>query len=221
MSSFPAARFPVLPLSKQKAVTADVGNDNIVLKEISDEILLKQISEGDREALTVLFRRYARLVWSICHRILRDSAEAEDVMQEVFLCIQRKASVFDSSKGPARSLLVHMSYQHALTRRRYLATRHFPALRDRNQPNSINVAAPNVSLYDESIEAHFGKEGLRAALAELSESQRQTLRLYFFEGYTLQEIAEEFGQSLGNVKHHYYRGLNGLRKYMPKRRDRQ
>jgi RNA polymerase sigma-70 factor (ECF subfamily) len=77
--------------------------------------------------------------------------------------------------------------------------------------------AVSVSFFDESIEAHFGKEGLRNAIAELSQAQRQTLRLYFFEGYALDEIASKLGQSLGNIRHHYFRGLERLRKHMPQK----
>jgi RNA polymerase sigma-70 factor (ECF subfamily) len=49
----------------------------------------------------------------------------------------------------------------------------------------------------------------------MSEEQRETLRLYFFEGYSLAEIAARLGQSLGNAKHHYYRGLDKLRRHLP------
>ena len=78
------------------------------------------------------------------------------------------------------------------------------------------IAAPATPLYDESIEAHFGRGRLRKALDEMSDDQRETLRLYFFEGYTLEEISARLGQAAGNVKHHYYRGLDKLRRYIPR-----
>jgi len=67
---------------------------------------------------------------------------------------------------------------------------------------------------DYSAEVVFGRNGLQKVLTALSEDQRETLRLHFFEGYTLAEISEKLGQPLGNVRHHYYRGLDGLRKQM-------
>ena len=127
-SSFPATRFPALPLSKEKAAAEPIYKDTAVNRdEVPDAVLLTQISTGDQEALAMLFRRYARLVWSVAERIVRNKAEADDLLQDVFLLIQRRAAVFDSSKGTARSLIVHMTYQRALSRRRYLNARHFQA----------------------------------------------------------------------------------------------
>jgi len=217
-SSFPAARFPTLPLPKEKAATANIAaGDDVLAKEATDEALLTQISHGDSEALAILFRRYARLVWSVARRILGNSEEADDLLQDVFLYLKRKASAFDSAKGPARSLIVHITYQRAISRRRYLTSRHFYSSEDLEDENARQVLAPAATLYDESLEAHFGREGLKKALNGLSTEQRETLQLYFFEGFSLEEIAARTGQSFGNVRHHYYRGLEKLRKQMPER----
>ena len=216
MDFLAAARFPTLPLSQEKADTSLVAeNTPKAPRELADETLLSQVSAGDQEALATLFRRYARLVWSVAERIVRNKAEADDLLQDVFLLIQRRASVFDSTKGTARALIVHMTYQRALSRRRYLNARHSQAPKEAEE-NAEKVAAPAAPLYDESVEAHFGRERLRKALDDMSEEQRETLRLYFFEGYSFDEIAARLGQSPGNVKHHYYRGLQGLRRYLPK-----
>src|SRR5882757_1688199 len=116
LSSFLATRFPALGLSRERGSTHPIYKDTVAqAEEPSDESLIGRICADDHEALGVLFRRYARLVWSIAHKILRDPEEAEDVTQELFLSIRRKAHVFDSNKGPARTLIVHMSYQHAIS----------------------------------------------------------------------------------------------------------
>ncbi len=214
-SSLPAARFATILLSRDKAGTPPVAEGMLqAATEVPDETLLAQIAIGDQEALATLFRRYAPLVWSVAEKIVRNKAEADDLLQDVFLLIQRRASVFDGSKGTARSLIVHMTYQRALSRRRYLSARHYQAPKEAEE-KAARVAAPAAPLYDESIEAHFGRERLREALDEMSEEQRETLRLYFFEGYSLGEIAERLGQSLGNVRHHYFRGLDRLRMHLP------
>ena len=216
-SSFPAARFPVLPLSKEEAASSvgPVYKDTVVPTDgPSDELLIERIrGEGSDEAVGLLFRRYARLVWCIAQRILRDRGEAEDVMQEVFLMVHQKTSIFDAAKGPARTLIVYMTYRLAYKRRRYLNGRH-AHYSNRLNESAADLTAVSVPFYHESIEAHFGREGLRNALAELSEAQRETLRLYFFEGYALDEIASKLGESLGNVRHHYFRGLDRLRKHL-------
>ena len=67
---------------------------------------------------------------------------------------------------------------------------------------------------DYSAEAVFGRNGLEKVMQALSEDQRETLRLHFFEGYTLAEIGKILGQPHGNVRNHYYRGLAQLRKQM-------
>lgn len=218
-SSIPATRFPTLPLSREKEASArPVYKDrSVASEEPSDETLIARICNDDNEAWAILFRRYARMVWSIAERILRNGAEADDLVQDVFLLISRRAAVFDSSKGTARSLIALMTYQRAFTRRRYLNARHCQASVGA-QERGAKAAASASPLYDQSIEAHFGRERLRKALDEMSEDQRETLRLYFFEGYILGEIAAHLGQSAGNVKHHLYRGLDKLRRNMPERR---
>ena len=71
--------------------------------ELSDAALMVRVCDGGTDALASLFRRYARLVRSVALRISQDGAEADDLLQEVFLFIQRQSGVFDSSKSSARS----------------------------------------------------------------------------------------------------------------------
>jgi RNA polymerase sigma-70 factor, ECF subfamily len=217
-SSFPATRFPALPLSKGKEAAEPIYKDTnaVQTEDTSDETLIARVCADDSEALGVLFRRYSRLVWSIGRRILGNNEEADDLLQDVFLFLQRKASAFDSSKGPARTLIVHITYQRAISRRRHLTSRHFYAAKELEEENPKHGASQSALPYDESLEAHLGKEGLRKALAELSAEQRETLRLHFFEGYSLEEIAAHIGQSYGNVRHYYYRALEKLRRQVPK-----
>jgi len=179
--------------------------------ELSDSALLARIASDDREALGLLFHRYANLARSIGRRVLRDEAEAEDLVQDLFMLIQRRCSIFDSSKSSARSWLVHMAYQRAIDRRRYLATRHFYAAAGIEGRAERLVGKPTAE-QDYSPEAVFGRNGLTKVLEALSEDQRETLRLHFFEGYTLAEIGTKLGQPIGNVRHHYYRALEKLRK---------
>ena len=183
------------------------------LAEVSDESLLAQSHIGEGEALAILFQRYERLLRSIAARILRDSVEAEDLVQDLFLYIHRKCAIFDCSKSSARSWIVQMAYHRAIERRRYLTTRQFYAHAEVEIGGHQAVGTPT-SESDYSAEAVFGRNGLEKVLEDLSEDQRETLRLYFFEGYTLAEISEKLGQPRGNVRHHYYRGLDRLRKEM-------
>lgn len=181
--------------------------------EPNDEVLIGRIRPGDEEATTLLFRRYAQLVRVVSLRILHDEAEADDLVQDLFLFLHKNAAIYDNSKSTPRSWLVQMTYRKAISRRRYLAARgHYKnAELDRCVAGFTAAATP---AYDSSIEALFGKEGLKKVMGELTAEQHETLRLHFYEGYTLAEISRKLGQSLGNVRHHYYRGLGKLRKQM-------
>jgi RNA polymerase sigma-70 factor (ECF subfamily) len=214
MDSAATTRFQVARFSRQKAAAVlAVGDKTPTSAEVSDESLLNQICIGDRDALTTLFERYARLTRSVAARILRDAAEAEDLVQDLFLYIQQKCRIFDSSKSTARSWIVQMAYHRALDRRRYLQSREFYA-QPFFQSNGVQMVGKPTMESDYSAEAVFGRNGLDKIMNELSVDQRETLRLHFFEGYTLAEISKKLAQPLGNVRHHYYRAVDKLRKQM-------
>ena len=150
---------------------------------------------------------------TVASRILGDLTEAEDLVQDLFLFIQRKCAIFDSSKSTARSWIVQMAYHRALDRRRYLKARQFYAEASVEE-NAVHLVGTPTSESDYSAEVVFGRNGLEKILSSLSRDQRETLRLHFFEGYTFTEISEKLGQPLGNVRHYYYRALQKLRQQM-------
>jgi RNA polymerase sigma-70 factor, ECF subfamily len=180
----------------------------------TDEALITRVQIGDREALSVLFYRFAHSIRNIGQRILRDRAEADDLIQEVFLYIHRKSALFDSSKGSARSWIVQVAYTQAFLRRRRLKSQGFymSAIADKSPEAELR---PNSGAeYDQTVEGLFGRSGWRTVLETLTGEQRETMRLHFFEGYTFAEIAEKLGQSYANVRNHHYRGLEKLRKQL-------
>lgn len=105
-----------------------------------------------------------------------------------------------------------MAYHRAIERRRYLSARQFYSGAADHLWEGLVGIPTNESDY--SAEAVFGRSGLERLYKSLSEDQRETLRLHFFEGYTLAEVAVKRGQPHGNVRHHYYRALAKLRKQM-------
>lgn len=182
-------------------------------RELSDTCLLEAISNGDRDRWALLFRRYAQLVRSVALRILRDPAEADDLVQEVFLFVFRRAALFDPSRGSARSWLIQITYHRAFDRRRYLASRRMYANLELNEA-ILRSEEPAVlsSFYDDTIEAALGRDVLRRIEESLSPIQRRVMRLHFVEGYTVEEIAGILGQSQGNVRNHFYRALEKMRR---------
>lgn len=191
--------------------------------DCSDEFLLEQLREGNHGALALLFRRYARLVGTVAYRILRDAAEAEDLLQEVFLFIFRKWALFDASRGSARSWIVQVTYHRAIDRRRHLASRNFYDSAELDEALlSMDGPVGDSAFYERSIEGSLGTEMLSKIAEALSIDQRRTIQLYFFEGYTFEEIAGLTKQLVGNVRNHYYRGLDKIRKlvFAPELRDK-
>ncbi len=106
-----------------------------------------------------------------------------------------------------------MAYHRAISRRRYLITRQFYSHKDVEGVGEQVVGVATTE-NDYSAEAVLGRNGLEKVMEALTADQRETLRLHFFEGYTLAEISEKLEQPHGNVRHHYYRGLAQLRKQM-------
>jgi RNA polymerase sigma-70 factor, ECF subfamily len=191
-------------------------NDANILRQPSDEVLLKSVQEGDKEAIGYLFRRYARALHGIGRRVLGDRAEAEDLVQEVFVYVYRKHSLYDSSKGTARSWIFQIAYTQALLRRRKLKSigLYSSAIADDLGGSERRSDLP--ANYDMSVEGLFGRNGWKKIVEDLTEDQRETLRLHFFEGYTFSEIAERLGQTYTNIRNHHYRGLEKLRKHLVK-----
>jgi len=103
-----ASEIPSEPLDEAQVqidVPARPAAPVIEISEISDELLLEQVQEGAKEALGVLFRRHARSVRNVAYRVLRNEAEADDLVQEVFLFIFRKAALFDVAVPGSSKLL--------------------------------------------------------------------------------------------------------------------
>ncbi len=180
----------------------------------TDERLISLVQSNERDALTLLFRRYAYLAYAIGRKVLRDRTEAEDLVQEVFLYIHRKSALFDSAKGSARSWILQVAYTQALLRRRRLKSQGFYASSIADKLQGSESPDNSEAKYDLSVEGLFGRTAWPKVLDALTPDQRETLRLHFFEGYTFSEIAERLGQSYVSVRHHYYRGLEKLRRHL-------
>jgi RNA polymerase sigma-70 factor (ECF subfamily) len=173
--------------------------------EPSDEQLLMQVASGSKEALGLLFRRHARSVFHVAWRILRDESEADDLRQEIFLYIVERVQLFDPGKGSGASWIRQVTYHRAIDRRRYLDARQHYSSEEFDERRVPATAAHSTPA---ALDGKAIRERLRK---QLTVDQEQTLELHIFEGYTLREISEKNGQTLGNVKHHYYRALERLR----------
>jgi RNA polymerase sigma-70 factor, ECF subfamily len=210
MSSPPNGRALALPLvwsRGREQIVAIPGSSTI--PSPSDEELLADLQTYDAKAFEVLFCRYSRLVFGIASRILRDYSEAEEVVQETFLYVYRKATLFDPEKGGAKAWIVQIAFSRALDRKAHLARRGFYVGTEIESLDDTLVGKADV---EREIGAKLDLAHLQKAFEELTEMQRRTLELFYFEGFELKEISERLHEPFGNVRHHFYRGLERLRK---------
>lgn len=175
----------------------------------SDEELIARLQEKDSGALEILFARYSRLVHSIALRTLHDYGEAEDVVQEEFFYLYEKAALFDPAKGTAKSWIVQTAFHRALDRKGYLGRRGFYV---GTEIDSLDETLLGKSDLDLAISGKLSREHLEEAVKMLPEMQRRTIEMFYFEGLELREISEKLNEPWGNIRHHFYRGLERLRK---------
>src|SRR6266850_1078358 len=175
----------------------------------SDEEVMARLQSNDSGALEILFGRYARLVLAIARGIVRDNGEAEDVVQEAFFYLYKKSMLFDEAKGSAKNWIIQIALHRALDRKSHLARRGFYAGTDIGALGDILLGETDLN---REIGAKLNRVQLERAFEQLPEMQRATLELFYFEGLDLREISEKLNQPLGNSRHHFYRGLERLRK---------
>ena len=156
----------------------------------SEEALLLRIQKGDEQAMASLFKLHSRLVYAVGLRVLKDSAKAEDLLQEVFMQIWKKPQAFDSARGGLSSFLSIVTRNRAIDMLRARRQEQFPDNFD--IPSTFNLA-------DDS-ERRLVLERVREVADNLPAEQRRMLDLAFFEGLTHSEIASQTKTPLGTVK---------------------
>jgi len=177
--------------------------------KFTDEQALLRLQSQDASALELLFDRYARLVFRIARGVLRDAGEAEDVVQEAFFHLYKKATLFDSAKGTAKNWILQVALHKALDRKAHLSRRGFYVGTDVGVVGDTLLGRTDL---DREIGSKLDRAQLEKAFEELPSLQRMTLELFYFEGLELREISEKLNEPLGNTRHHFYRGLERMRK---------
>ena len=174
----------------------------------TDVALLTAIAAHDEAALAQLYDRYRAILFGLLMRILNNREEAEDVLQEVFLQVWRKAADFDESRGRPFTWLVTLARSRGIDRLRTLAAR------ERVAEAGAREVSEEIS--DAASDAFKSEQrGLVSdALAKLPDEQKRPIMLAYFEGLTQSEIATNLGAPLGTVKTRMRTGMIRLRELL-------
>jgi RNA polymerase sigma-70 factor (ECF subfamily) len=175
--------------------------------ESADEVLIRWVAAGHEGALGALYDRHAPVLLSIALRILRDPAEATDVVHDAFVTVADRAGQYVEARGSVRGWLITLARNLSIDRLRRV-TRTGRVTRELLASGPDALFETPESLATEAAE----RSKLRQALASLPEAQRATLEVAFFEGLSYAEIAMRENVPLGTIKSRAARALTSLRK---------
>jgi RNA polymerase sigma-70 factor (ECF subfamily) len=160
-----------------------------------DRALLGRVARGDVRALRTLYQEHAPRAMAIAVRVLRDPQEAEDIVQETFLELWRRAGQYDGARGGAVGWIVTIARSRAIDRLRSAgaAGRALEGASETHVP--LTLPSPS-----DCLEQRRDQARVADAMAMLPAEQRQTIELAYFEGLSQSEIAARTGNPLGTVK---------------------
>lgn len=181
-------------------------------KEFDDQSLIRLIARSQESALSELYDRYSRLVYSLALNAVGDPATAEEITQDVFIRIWDHAGTYQAEKSKV------LTWIASITRYRSIDIIRRRKIRPESQsvsweiePSAIEMNPINV---EETVEISQKRRRVRQAISMLPEEQRQALAYAYFQGYTHREIAEVLGEPLGTVKTRIRLAMQKLRQLL-------
>jgi RNA polymerase sigma-70 factor, ECF subfamily len=180
-----------------------------VLRELGDEDLVRLLVRGQAEAMTVIFDRYYAIMMGVALRIVRNRAEADDVVQVAFVDFYRQVQTFDARKGSLRAWLVQYVYGRCINRLKRLRRRHHFDHVELSQVPPSELATPDERIFD--LNGQEVRRLVQEVLGTLSEKKRRTVELVCLGGMSITEVAAMTGEPHGRLQHRYYRAIAKLR----------
>lgn len=182
--------------------------------EYTDEVLLRLIAQREVGALDALYDRYAQTTYNVIARIVRDSSAAEEILQDTFWQVWRKAGEFRGG-GAAAAWLFRIARNKSLDHLRRRKAR--PQHETHDRPDQAGGWSPAVTIdlsVEQIAEQAWKRQHVRRALGDIPAEQRLCLELAYFDGLTQREIADRTGASVGTIKTRVRLGLDKLERIL-------
>jgi RNA polymerase sigma-70 factor, ECF subfamily len=170
------------------------------------EELLGRAARGDQLAFSALYDATASHVFGTVLRVVRDPAQSEEVTQEVYVDVWRQAARFDAELGSARTWILTMAHRRAVDR-----VRRVEAATEREQKAASRTLTREYDEVVETVERTLEAERVRRCLDTLTDIQRESVTLAYYNGYTYPEVAQLLDSPLGTIKTRMRDGLVRLR----------
>ena len=170
------------------------------------DALLTRVARGDERAFEQTYDQVADAVYGLVRKVVRDPAQSEEVVQEVMVEVWRTASRYEPGRGSAISWIMTMAHRRAVDR-----VRSEQAATDRQAKVAYRDQVIVFDEVAEDVEARLDRERVRHCLDSLTDLQRQSVALAYYEGYTYREVAELLTVPLGTVKTRMRDGMIRLR----------
>ncbi|TCO57352.1 ECF RNA polymerase sigma factor SigK [Actinocrispum wychmicini] len=171
--------------------------------------LLPRVARGDDVAFEQLYRQLSAPVFGLVQRVLRDPAQSEEVAQEVFLELWRSATRYSRDRGTVLSWVMTIAHRKAVDRVR--------SAQASTERDTRAARAESIRPFDEVTEVVTGRlerEQVRRCMGSLTDLQRESVMLAYYQGYTYREVAHLLDSPLGTVKTRLRDGLIRLRDCM-------
>jgi len=173
----------------------------------SDAELIRLVAREESWALAEIYNRYARLVFSLALKILNDRGSAEEVVQEVFVKVWRRARDYRAERGKFSSWLTGITHHHAIDELRRRRVRPSAA---GDESAAAEVMDDGPAPMDRAVQSMEHRR-IVDALTAIPPEQRRAIEMAYFEGFTQQEIADRLAQPLGTIKTRMRLGMQKLK----------
>src|SRR6266699_4365098 len=182
--------------------------------ELSDEALINALAEGAEWAMELLYERYNRVLYSLAYRMVADHQVAEDLLQEAFLSVWRRATLYSPQSGAVRSWLISIVHHRTIDYLRGVRRR--SVLKETTwEEVEVDERAAFPDVWEEAWRSLQSAQ-IRAALMNIPPEQRMVIELAYFQGWTHSEIAAGCQIPLGTVKARLRLGLTHLKRALEK-----